>query len=969
MKKYFHRQDRLPASLRREAEEQWSRFLEAAASAGVDVSTCMELAGDALRVWPFSDFIVRTCISSPELLTGLATSGDLDSSCSTDALHQRLASTCSDLSDDNALSVALRAFRHREMVRIAWRDISGRADLQETMRDLSLLAEACLSCACSMIHEWLSEEFGEPATEAGRAQQLVVIAMGKLGARELNFSSDIDLVFAFPERGHTSGGTGKSISCEQFFTRLCRRLIAVIGATRADGFVFRVDTRLRPWGESGPICMSFDAMESYYESQGRDWERYAWIKARPVAGDLEAGGQLLDRLSPFVFRRYLDYSAFEALREMKAMIEGETRRKGMSDNVKLGPGGIREVEFIAQAFQLLQGGRDAALRNPVLLQVLPVISSRGILPETVCRELEDAYVFLRNTEHRLQEYQDRQTQVLPADQGMQERIALSMGFTGWETFRWELAGHMENVHSHFHALFLRTESEEESDRAVSVWQAVSSGSFRQADNSLDPAFAGHLRDMGFESTETVASMLAGIAEAREVKNMLPEGRRRLNSLMPRIISSAAASEHPEQAMKIMAAVIQVIARRTVYINLLDENPGAIDHLLRLCMASPWIASFINRRPVVLDELLDPRTLYSPPDRKELEHLINVRFGSIPLDDLEMQMDELRMFRQATIMRIAAADITGAVPLMRVSDYLTETAEVIIHKVLEIACMQVVEKFIKVRPAPEHCEKKCRFLVIGYGKLGGIELGYGSDLDVVFVNDGVHGEASETGVDSPLFYTRLGQRIIHIMTTRTSAGILYDIDMRLRPGGESGPLVCSMSRLEHYLMNEAWTWEHQALIRARPVAGFPALAEAFGNIRKRVLTKPRHQETLRHEISAMRERMVKGHGQQGDSHLFDLKKGRGGIVDIEFIVQYLVLLNACRFPELCQWTDNIRLIETLASGGFLTDSEAETLRNAYIRLREYVHRLNLQEKPARIPFSEVESEVEHVKELWDRFMVS
>ncbi len=961
----------LPASLRMETEEQWSRFLDAAASADIDVSPALTLSGEAFNVWPFSDFIARTCISSPEILTGLAQSGDLDSSRPADDWQQRLSTICSGASDDSGLSTALRAFRHREMVRIAWRDISGRADLAETMQDLSLLAEACLSCATSRIHKWLSEEFGEPFSRSGAPQQLVVIAMGKLGARELNFSSDIDLVFTFSEHGQTSGGAGgKSISCEQFFTRLCRRLIAVIGAARADGFVFRVDTRLRPWGDSGPICMSFDAMESYYETQGRDWERYAWIKARPVAGDIEAGMELLNRLSPFVFRRYLDYSAFEALREMKAMIEGETRRKGMSDNVKLGPGGIREVEFIAQAFQLLQGGRDAELRNPVLMQVFPALYRRGILPETVCRELEDAYVFLRNTEHRLQEYQDRQTQTLPEEPGMQDRVALSMGFTGWETFRWQLASHMENVHSHFHALFLRTGGEEETDQAINVWHSVTSGNFKQADGSFDPGFIKQIEDLGFDAPETVATILAGIAEAREIISMLPQGRRRLNSLMPRIIRSAAASDQPVQAMKIMAAIIQVIARRTVYINLLDENPEAIDHLIRLCMASPWIASFITRRPVVLDELLDPRTLYSPPDRQELERLLQVRFDSIPADDLEMQMDELRMFRQATVMRIAAADITGAIPLMRVSDYLTETAEVITIKVLEIACMQVVEKFIKVRPAPEHCREKCRFLIIGYGKLGGIELGYGSDLDVVFAHDGAFSrESGQECCDSTLFYSRLGQRIIHIMATRTSAGILYNIDMRLRPGGESGPLVCSMSRLEEYLVEEAWTWEHQALIRARPVAGSPVLAEAFKKIRERVLTKPRDKKTLRNEICAMRERMLKGHGQKGDKHLFDLKQGRGGIVDIEFMVQYLVLLNASRFPELCQWTDNIRLIDTLQSGGFLTANQADTLRDSYIRLREYVHRLNLQEKPAVIPLSEVEPQVKSVRKLWDRFMAS
>ena len=968
MKKFYPNPRRIPPSLSAEAEEQWGRFLEAAAAKDIDAGPALEFEDEALRVWPFSDFIVRSCISAPDLLPGLAESGDLNSSYADSTYETRLSALSDSASNDDSLSTVLRAFRNREMVRIAWRDISGRADLAETMMDLSLLAEACLSCACSLIHRWLSDEFGEPVSNSGRPQQLVVTAMGKLGARELNFSSDIDLIFSFPEHGNTSG-SAKTISCDQFFTRLCRRLISVIGTARADGLVFRVDTRLRPWGDSGPLCMSFDAMESYYESQGRDWERYAWIKARPVAGDIEAGRELLDRLSPFVFRRYLDYSAFEALREMKAMIEAETRRKGMSDNVKLGPGGIREVEFIAQAFQLLQGGRDADLRNPVLLEVLPILAQRDILPETVCRELEDAYIFLRNTEHRLQEYQDRQTQLLPSEHHMQERIALSMGFAGWETFRWQLASQMETVHSHFHALFLRTDSTDEKDQAVHVWQAVTSGSFRQPDGSLDPGFTRMLKGLGYEDPAAAASIMEGIAEAREVKSMLPQGRRRLDSLMPKIIKSAAASGRPVQAMKIMAAIIQVIARRTVYINLLDENPEAIDHLLRLCTASPWITSFITRRPVVLDELLDPRTLYSPPDRQELEHLLQVRFSSIPPDDLEMQMDELRMFRQAAVMRIAAADITDAIPLMRVSDYLTETAEVITAQVLELSCTQMVEKFLKVRPEPGRCRRWENFLIVGYGKFGGIELGYGSDLDLVFL----HGDGGVSDhnfeEESPLLYTRVGQRIIHIMTTRTSAGILYSTDMRLRPGGESGPLVCSMERFGQYLKDEAWTWEHQALIRARPVAGSETLARDFHKIRKEILTIRRDEEVLRAEVCAMRQRMVKGHGKKLDNGIFDLKRGRGGIVDIEFIVQYLVLLNAFRHEELCQWTDNMRLIDTLETNDILDATQADLLRHSYITFREAVHRLSLQEKPARIPLAEVDQEVKGVRDIWERFMGS
>ncbi len=969
MKRYFLHSIQPPSRLVREAEAQWAAYMDAAGQAGVDTSWAEDIRQEAIRVWPFSEFIARTCTSTPDILSDLVVTGDLERSYSPDTIASMLSSVTAQVSDDHSLGTVLRALRRREMVRIAWRDLSGKADLQETMRDLSLLADACISVSCSLIHGWLADRYGQPEGTDGTPQQLVVIAMGKLGAQELNFSSDIDLIFAFPEPGQTRGGR-ESISCEQFFTRLCRRLIAVIGKSQADGMVFRVDTRLRPWGDSGPVCMSFDAMEGYYETQGREWERYAWVKARPVTGHPHARDELLRRLSPFVYRRYLDYSTFDALRDMKAMIEDETRRKGLSDNVKLGPGGIREVEFIAQAFQLLQGGRDSALRTPVLLQVLPTLARRHILPDVVCRELEDAYVFLRNTEHRLQEYQDRQTQLLPSDHDLQERLALSMGFRGWETFRWELGSRMESVHAHFHALFMRSDSAGEKDEAVKVWQAIRSDNLGGTDEGVDPNLIRMLGHMGFEEPVTAVAILSGIHQDRMVSSMLPKGRRRLDSLMPRIIRSAAATSHPVKALGIMASIIQVIARRTVYINMLDENPEAVDHLLKLCLASPWITSFITRRPVVLDELLDPRTLYTPSDRKELERLLAIRFDSIQAHDLEVQMDELRMFKQSAVMRIAAADITGAIPLMRVSDYLTDTAEVIVQKVLELSCEQVADRFFNAEreggrdSMPDFLPD---FLVVGYGKFGGIELGYGSDLDLVFLHHASDIPGQGPVREAGLFYVRVGQRMIHILTTRTPAGILYNADMRLRPGGDSGPLVCTMERFRHYMLHEAWTWEHQALIRARPVAGSHALGENFQEVRRQVLTLERDIYALKGEICAMRERMMLEHGGHGDTRLFDLKHGRGGIVDIEFMVQYLVLLNAHRCPELCQWTDNMRLIDTLESNKIITDEQADTLRTCYLEFRKAVHRLSLQERPAKVPVSQFSHEVDAVRRLWDCLM--
>ena len=961
MKKYFFNSVTLPSPLEEDAVKQWQLFEDACGRTGAECSAALGLRSEAMRVWPFSRFISSACIGWPRMLDMLAASGLLHSTCSEESFASRLAPALSGVSDDSSLASALREFRRSEMVRIAWRDISGAAALEETIRDLSLVAEACLNTSCTLIEGWLAEEFGAPCSPGGSASLPVVIAMGKLGARELNFSSDIDLVFAFSEPGET-GGSGRSITNQEFFTRLFRRLMAVIGSCGPDGMVFRVDTRLRPWGDSGPVCMSFDAMEEYYETQGRDWERYAWIKARPVAGAIAAGDELLARLSPFVYRRYLDYSAFEALRDMKAMIESESRRRRLQDNVKLGAGGIREVEFIVQAFQLLLGGRDARLRNPVLLEVLPLLADLSILSGSVCRDLEDAYVFLRNTEHRLQEYMDRQTHVLPGAGSEQDLLALSLGFDAWEPFTHELRRHMDTVHTHFSALFMRSE-EPETEAARQVWRFFASRIQRQADHAIDPELISLLGSLGFQDPEHAVILLEGLEESRPVRAMLPQGRRRLDDLMPVVIKKCSESPEPDRGLAIMTALIEAVARRTVYITMLQENPEAIDHLLKLCLQSTWLAGFISRNPVVLDELLDSRTLYDPPDRDELRHIVRMRMASIDRNDFEQQMDELRMLKRSAIMRVAAADITGAVPLMRVSDFLTWIAEVIVEEVLDLACSQMAEKVLDLRVDVQGAGEASGFLVVAYGKFGGIELGYGSDLDLVFACDASHARPPFPGREAMRFYSRTAQRFIHIFNSRTPAGILYETDMRLRPGGESGPLVCTLARLEEYLREEAWTWEHQALVRARPVAGSEELCREFGRIRQQVITRRRSRADLCQDVVAMRQRLV----SRDENSLFDIKRGQGGITDIEFIVQFLVLLHACDVPELCRWTDNVRLLETLEEHAILSDDMASTLKEAYLRYRKTVHRLSLQERPAKVPAADFASERESVMAVWKEVM--
>ncbi len=964
---YLPDANQLPAPLKQEAEGRWYAFIQAAVEAGFDPSSAAHLKDQGLRVFAFSEFAANLCASNPALLCDSKISSSLHTPYYPDTWSSLISDTegqqQNNLDDDTGLGTFLRRLRHREMLRIAWRDLTGLADLSETITDLSLLAETCLSHTCTAIHSWLTEEYGHPLDGNGAPQELVTIAMGKLGARELNFSSDIDLIFAFPEHGTTSGGSRGKLSCQQFFTRLCQRLMAVIGTNRADGFVFRVDTRLRPWGDTGPICMSFDAMEEYYEVQGREWERYAWIKARPVTGSRQTGKELMKRLSPFVFRRYLDFGAFEALRDMKGMIETETRRKGMESNIKLGPGGIREVEFIAQAFQLLKGGRDVELQNPRLMEVLPLLGKRNILDDKLCERLLEAYTFLRNLEHRLQEHRDRQTQMLPDSEEMLARIGLSMGFTDLDLFIKALDCHRKCISSTFNELFIIQSDTPEDDAVKQAWQAVKNGGYKNQEGHFEKDFLHLLARAGVPEPLDAARLLDDFIQNRAIEAMHEQGLRRLDSLMPKVIRQAAATDEPVRALCIMTDIIKVVARRTVYISLLDENPAAITHMLRLCMASPWIASFIKKRPVVFDELIDPRALYSPLKGAELKTLLDMRMGSIDNDDLEAEMDELRMFKQAAVIRIAAADITGAIPTMRVSDFLTETAQVITDKVLELSFNQIIRKFSKETTL--YNKDKTGFLIVAYGKFGGIELGYGSDLDMLFVHM-ANRNGPVASDQLPVFYARLGQRIIHILSTRTASGILYETDMRLRPGGDSGPLACSIKRLEEYLKKEAWTWELQALIRARPVSGDPGLATDFNTLRTDILCQKRDREKLRCEVKKMRERMLKAHAT-AERDVFNLKHHRGGIVDIEFMVQYLVLANAHSHPELCKWTDNMRLIDTLEAAGLLPETDADTMRSAYLAFRSAVHRQSLQERPPEVPVQDFISEIEGTRQLWDRIM--
>jgi glutamate-ammonia-ligase adenylyltransferase len=960
-----------PQPFKQLAERYWQDFLSVAEANGITVPGD-EFQAALQPVAVLSHFIATTCVRKPSLALDVWASGDLARPCAASEYCRRLQQALAGVQNQVQLGERLRDFRQREMVRIAWRDLLGRSALGATMEELSTLADTVLDQALDHLYAWQCNEVGTPTGREGQPERLVIVAMGKLGGRELNFSSDVDLIFAFPEEGHTQqggqrGGSGLSspLSHQEFFIRLGQRLIQVLSATTPEGLVFRVDMRLRPFGDSGPLAMSFEAMETYYQAHGREWERYAWIKARVAAGDSLAGARLLSSLKPFVYRRYLDYGAYQAMRQMKQLIQQEVKRKGLDNNIKLGGGGIREVEFTAQVFQLIRGGRLPALQERSLLRVLTLLTEHHSLPDYVARDLATAYAFLRNVEHRLQEFSDQQTHELPQDTDGQLRLALAMGFDDWSGFKQALDDHRQRVHAYFEQVFVAPQLAPD----TSMEASASSPYTALWHGTLDREQAVEaLRNAGFEVPEEALHRIDQLRGSHSVRALSRQGREQLDPLMPLLLGAVARSVQPTSTLQRVLMLVEAVARRTAYLSLLVENPMALSQLVKLCAASPWVTRLLTRHPLLLDELLDPRRLYSPLDRTALEQELDRSLESIPEDDLEQQMDALRQFKQSQVLRVAAADITGAFPLPRISDYLTAIAEVILQKVVDLALAH-----LRARHGDPGCEERGQhrqagFAVIGYGKLGGIELGYGSDLDLVFLHDSV-GDAQYTDGAKPIenyvFFSRLAQRIIHILTIHTHGGVLYPVDVRLRPSGASGLLVSSVEAFADYQRTKAWTWEYQALVRARPVAGSEAVRRAFAAVRAEVMGRERDPEALRADTCSMRERMRAE--VKGEAEWFDLKQGQGGIVDIEFMVQYGVLRWAASQPALLQQTATLRLLEQFSHMGLMAAADAERLSAAYRTYRAEAHRLTLQEAPTRVRDDQLVEHRQAVTEIWQQWL--
>lgn len=865
---------------------------------------------------------------------------------STPQIQHTVQSTLQDIQDETEWMRSLRILRARLMFRWIWQDANQLTDVVTLTRELSDFADACVTAAKDFARIPLVAKHGEPVGYNGKVQDLIVIAMGKHGAQELNLSSDIDLIFAFDEQGETNGR--KCIDVQQFCILWGQKLIYLLDHITADGFVFRVDMRLRPWGDGSALAISHVALEKYLSQHGREWERYAWIKARIVTGGKE-GDELLEMTRPFVFRKYVDYTAFEAMREMKAMIEREVQRRHLEDDIKLGAGGIREVEFIVQVFQLIYGGSKLELQDRQCLVSLNHLDEAELLDSKAVAELEDAYLFLRRVEHAIQALNDQQTQSLPTEPELRQRLINTLDFASWSDFMAFLDEKRAKVIYQFEHLIKEKEHDPLVESFSQLEQRLSEVLDDQAKNLVHEFWYGHA-----------------------LKKLPAKAVQRLKTFWPHLVEAVLQSDMPQVALVRLMPLVESVMRRTVYLVMLIESKGALQRLVKMATVSPWICEELTHYPVLLDEFLSMD--FELPKRQDLEDTLRQQLLRIEVDQVEDQMRVLRLFKKSNVLAVAASDVLAESPLMKVSDALTDIAEVSVNAALHLAYQITAKKHgFPLDAEGQRCTlDHMAFTVIGYGKVGGIELGYGSDLDLVFIH--YMDEQADTDGLKPIsgfeFAMRVGQKFVSLMTTQTLDGRVYEVDTRLRPSGEAGLLVTSLKAFEHYQLKSAWLWEHQALVRARSIAGERCLRDKFEQLRCRILTQPREQAHVRAEVLKMRQKMKDHLGssnEQKKDGIFHLKQDAGGIVDIEFMAQYAVLAWSGTNKDLAHYSDNVRILEDAAKTGCLSSNDATALIQAYLRERAESHRLALANQSMQVSASDWHDTRMTVCKLWQRLI--
>ncbi len=871
-----------------------------------DASLCERVQRVALA----SDFAIETLRRQPALLEYLAAADPAP-----------LPPPVLDPEQPTAWPTQLRLYRTACSTRLVWRDVLGLDDVETTLAGSTRLAEECLQLGLDAVEREFAGRHGVVRSPDGAVQRLVVFGLGKLGGGELNFSSDVDLVYAYPQDGESDGR--RALAAEDYFARLGQRLAKLLDETTADGFCHRVDLRLRPFGSAGRVAWSFAAMDGYFQREGRDWERYAWLKARTVAGDIAAGEAWLETLRPFVYRRYLDYTALDGLRTMKAAIVAEMQRRDMAEDLKRGPGGIREIEFLVQSLQLIRGGREPELRGRSLLPALQALVAGGQIAPDHGAMLADAYRFLRRLENRVQMLRDAQTHALPDSAEDRERLALALDRESWEALHAELAQWRTQVSAEFEALLVPRRGTAAPDALESYWRALPDG-----------ASADTLAAAGFADAEGADAALRDFARSGGVRALSDAARARLDRVVPALLGAAAGSAQPEAALRRLLGLLQAILRRASYLALLDEQPSAMARLVDVLARSALLAERIANYPLLLDELLDARVAGPMPDADAMQAACAAAAQD---EDPEVALRSLNEVRQALSFRIALATLDRRQPAEDCARRLAALADAVVVQVLRMAESEVRAAHGELPGG--------RFAVIGYGSLGGRELGFGSDLDLVFLYDADPTGAS-TGaraLEASRWYTRLAQKVVALLGAVTSAGRLYETDMRLRPDGGKSLLVSSLASYSEYQQQRAWTWEHQALVRARPVAGDASLLADFEQVRAQTLGRARDPAALAADVGQMRQRM-RAELDRSDAGRFDLKQGAGGLVDLEFLLQVGVLARSAQVPALLEPRDSPGLLQALDDCGWLEAGEMEALHQAHQVLLEAGLACTLDRRP-------------------------
>jgi glutamate-ammonia-ligase adenylyltransferase len=894
-------------------------------------------------LWQQSPYCERVCQQYPEWVSELVQENVKTLNHS--VITEKISLAMTEADDEPLLKQRLRQIRHRLLLQICWKDLVLQDEVLEVLQELSSVADACVQASVDWMGKTLANKYGVPRSKQGEEVHFVVIAMGKLGGDELNFSSDIDVMFCYSNSGNTDGT--RSISNQEFFTQLAQGVIRILSDMTPDGFVYRVDCRLRPFGESGPLVVNFNHIEDYLQTHGREWERYAFVKARVICGSQEDKKQFKKIVSAFVYRKYIDFGVINTLREMKDLIAQQMAKKGNLNNIKLGVGGIREIEFIVQFFQLVHGGHNPRLQTQKIIEALSEIEITGYLSAHDVNELVLAYRFLRRVENRLQMHNDEQTHVMPENKNQLSTLAESMNFSGVDEFHSMLETHLNAVSAVFSQIRSDDQQSEEDDY-TNIWKKLTQLGESESNEVLTVS--------GYTEFSHVAEKILLLLKSSAYRNQDEEGRRRLDLFMPRFLRQLKQVDSPALAIDRLTLFLQNILRRSAYLVLLYENQQVLKQLISVASSSPWIASHLTSYPLLLDELV----VSSEDDYSLSKDEVAQQFANeiLAYDQLEYDviLERVRLFKHARELRVACADVLDKISVMKVSDQLSWTAEAVVD-----GCVKYLEQTYD--PAMQD-----NLAVIAFGKLGGLELSYGSDLDLVYIaqNEKKSGYPENSKVPYVVKISKFAQRLTQMLTLQTVSGKLYEVDTRLRPDGESGTIAPPFPFVENYYQSRAWTWELQALVRARCVAGCADVRDQFGKMRVHIICQPRDPKKLSVEVAEMRAKMLETKASKLPG-VFDLKNDEGGITDIEFMVQYAVLANAYKDESLCEYSDNVRLLERLAGGGFISSSMATEMTDIYCRFRNIMHRMALQAQKPEATHAEYANEIKTVKNCWNNIL--